>query len=161
MNIFSFSGWSGTGKTTLISKLTRELSNRGWKVMAVKKVPDKYHLEPEGKDSRRFLEHGAETVYLVAKKEIMRMELTDGTKDLLEFARQDLQEHDFILLEGLATGKAYNFEVFDPDISDKLKSDKKNLSAIISEHRVFNDIKFFNRNDISGLADHLELIKRS
>ncbi len=161
MNIFSFNGWSGTGKTTLITKLITELSSRGWKVMGVKKVPEKFHLEPEGKDSRRFLEHGADTVYLVAERQLMKMRSINKPEDFFILAHDDRKEHDFVLIEGLSTEGSFIFEVYNPEISDTLKTEKKNLNAVISECQVFNDIKYFNRDDIKSLADHLEILKRS
>lgn len=161
MKIFSFNGWSGSGKTTLITRLIGELSSRGWKIMAVKKAAEKYHLEPEGKDSRKFLEHGAETVYLVAKKQLMKMRSIEEPEDFFNIAGNDLKEHDFILIEGLAADDSYIFEVFDPDISDDLKTDRKILSAVISKFQVFDDITYLNRDDIRGIADHLEVLKRA
>lgn len=161
MKIFSFQGWSGSGKTTLITRLIRELSIRGWRVMAVKKAAEKYHLEPEGKDSRRFLEHGAGTVYLVAKKQIMKMKAIDKPEDLFKIAENDFKEHDFILIEGLAADNSYIFEVYDPGQSDELKTDTKILSAVISEFQVFDDMTYLNRDDITGIADYLEKLKKS
>ena len=161
MNIFSFNGWSGTWKTTLITKLITELSSRGWKVMGVKKVPEKFHLEPEGKDSRRFLEHGAETVYLVAEKQLMKMRSIDKPEDFFILAREDRDEHDFVLIEGLSIEGAFIFEVYNPGVSKDLKTDKDILNAVISEYQVFDDIKYFNRDDIKSIADYLEVIKKS
>ncbi len=161
MNIFSFNGWSGTGKTTLITKLITELSSRGWKVMGVKKVPEKFHLEPEGKDSRRFLEHGADTVYLVAEKHLMRTRPIVNPEDFFKLAEKDLKEHDFILIEGLSNEGAFIFEVHNPGISKDLKTEKNILTAVISEYKVFNDITYFNRDDIKNIADYLEVLKNS
>ena len=161
MNIFSFNGWSGTGKTTLITKLITELSSRGWKVMGVKKVPEKFHLEPEGKDSRRFLEHGADTVYLVSGKQLMKMKTIDKPEDFFILAREDQEEHDFVLIEGLSTEEAIIFEVYDPGISEDLKTDKNVLNAVISEYQVFDDLKYFKRDDIKNIANYLEVIRKS
>ena len=161
MNIFSFNGWSGTGKTTLIAKLITELSSRGWKVMGVKKVPEKFHLEPEGKDSRRFLEHGADTVYLVAERQLMKMRSISKPEDYFIFAHEDQEEHDFVLIEGLSTRGAFIFEVYNPEILKDLKTEKDILNAVISEYQVFDDIKYFNRDDIGNIANHLEVLKKS
>lgn len=161
MNIFSFNGWSGAGKTTLITKLITELSNRGWKVMGVKKVPEKFHLEPEGKDSRKFLEHGADTVYLVAGKQLMKMRSIDKPEDFFIFANEDLEEHDFVIIEGLSTEGAFIFEVYNPEISKDLKTEKNILNAVISEYQVFDEIRYFNRDDIKNIANYMEEIKKS
>ncbi|MEN8222326.1 MAG: molybdopterin-guanine dinucleotide biosynthesis protein B [Acidobacteriota bacterium] len=161
MNIFTFTGWSGSGKTTLISKLINELSRRGWKVMGVKKVPEKFHLEPEGKDSRKFMEHGAKTVYLVAERQLMKMSSIVHPEDFFKLARKDVEEHDFVLIEGLTNKDDFIFEVYNPEISKNLKTDKNILNAVISKDQDFKDIKWFNRDDIENLANHLEILKNS
>ena len=124
MNTFTFTGWSGSGKTTLISKLIHILSGRGWKVMAVKKVPEKYDLEPEGKDSRKFLECGARTVYLVADRQLLKMRSIENPDDLFELEAEDIKDHDFVLIEGRISSESYIFEVFNPTISKTPKTDK-------------------------------------
>lgn len=159
MNIFCFTGWSGSGKTTLISLLIRELSKRGWKVMAIKKVPDKYHLEPEGKDSRKFLEHGAHTVYLAAKKQLLKIRTIKDPEDLFKLEEKDIKEHDFVLVEGEISEGYYVLEVFNREISEAPKTDKTLISAMISDTVEYDGIKHFKRDDIIGIANFMESIK--
>ena len=61
-----FSAWSGTGKTTLIERVIRELKARGVRVAVVKH--DVHGIDPcdEGKDSGRFRLAGADRVALIA-----------------------------------------------------------------------------------------------
>ena len=160
MNTFTFTGWSGSGKTTLISKLIRVLSERGWKVMAVKKVPDKYDLEPEGKDSRKFLEHGARTVCLVADRQLLKMRSIKNPEDLFELEAKEIKEHDFVLIEGKLSSESYIFEVFNSEISETPKTDKSHLSAIISDTKVFSGVKHFTRNSINDIADFMESLNK-
>ncbi len=155
MKFFSFIGWSKSGKTTLISSLIKELSGRGFNVLAVKKIPDRFHVEPEGKDSRKFLDSGAETVYLIAEKQLMKMRQITDPKDFSKIADNDFKDHDFILIEGLTVNGSHIFEVFDPEISNKLKSNIRSLSAIISDKNVFKNIKHFKRDDIIKIADYI------
>jgi len=161
MNTFTFTGWSGSGKTTLISKLIHELSGRGWKVMAVKKVPDKYDLEPEGKDSRKFFEYGAQTVYLVADKQLLKMRSIKNPDDLFEIEAEDIKDHDFVLIEGRISSESYIFEVLNSTISKTPKTDKSQLSAIISDIPVSGGVKNFTRDNIDEIADFMEMIIKS
>ena len=161
MNIFTFTGWSGSGKTTLISKLIRELSRRGWEVMAIKKVPDKFNLEPEGKDSRIFLEHGAQIVYLVAGKQLMKMSSIKKPEDIFETENKVMDKHDFVLIEGEISSDSYMFEIFDPEISETPKTERNLLSAIISDISISGNLKHFKRNDIADIADFMESLNKS
>ncbi len=160
MNTFTFTGWSGSGKTILISRLIKELSGRGWKVTAVKKVPNKYHLEPEGKDSSKFLEHGAGIVYLVADRQLLKIRSINSHEDLFELEEEELKEFDFVLIEGRLSSESHIFEVVNPNISEATKTEKSQLSAIISDNPV-NGVKCFTRDSIGDIADFMELIKKS
>ncbi len=161
MNVFTFTGWSGSGKTTLIAKLISELSRREWKVIAVKKVPDKFNLEPEGKDSHIFLEHGAKTVYLVAGRQLMKMSSINKPEDIFETESRFLDKHDFVLIEGEISSESYMFEIFDPEISENPKTDENLLSAIISDTSISGKLKHFKRNDIVDIADFMESLNKS
>ena len=161
MNLFTFTGWSGSGKTTLISKLIRELSHRGWEVMAIKKVPDKFNLEPEGKDSRIFLEHGAQIVYLVAGKQLMKMSSIKKPEEIFETENKVMDKHDFVLIEGEISSDSFMFEIFDPEISETQKTENHLLSAIISDISISDKLKHFKRNDIVEIADFMESLNKS
>lgn len=158
MHIFTFTGWSGTGKTTLISALIRELSERGWNITAVKKAPEKIHLEPEGKDSRHFLDSGAQSSILVTKNRFMKMKPMESPGEILMMEEEELLRSDFVLMEGKITENAHFIEVFDPDISDSPKTRPEQLSAVISDDSHFHGVPHFNRNRISEIADFLEIL---
>ena len=56
--ILGIYGYSDSGKTTLIEKLTSELSAIGWKVAVIKRSKEDY-ANISGKDTRRYLQAGA------------------------------------------------------------------------------------------------------
>lgn len=63
--VVSFTAWSGTGKTTYLEKLIRELKRRGLRVAVLKHDAHEFQIDKEGKDSWRFTQAGAD-VTLVA-----------------------------------------------------------------------------------------------
>ncbi len=156
MKLFSFTGWSGSGKTTLISKLISELSGRGYKIMAVKKVPEKYDLEPEGKDSRVFFDSGAETVFLVASNQLLRMSRIDKPDDFFKIIKKEFNNFDFIFLEGLINSGVPVFEVYDSSVSPALKNDPDDITVLFGDKNKFNKIKYIDRNNIKKIADLIE-----
>jgi len=159
MNIFTFTGWSGTGKTTLISLLIRDLSGRGWRVTAVKKAPEKFHLEPEGKDSRRYMDSGAHCALLVTENQFMKMKPLETPGDILMMEKEEIRQSDFVLVEGKITDHSYFIEVFDPDISDSPKTEAEKLSAVISDVPCFHETRHFRRDQVGEIADFLETLK--
>ncbi|MFO7850520.1 MAG: molybdopterin-guanine dinucleotide biosynthesis protein MobB, partial [Spirochaetia bacterium] len=63
--IVSFVGWSGTGKTTLVSKVVAALSKRGAEVATVKKTNHHLPRDKEGSDTDRFALSGSAQTALV------------------------------------------------------------------------------------------------
>ena len=57
----------------LITRLIEEFKARGKKVIAVKSAHAGYALQPEGKDTARFLAPGPDEAYLLAGDELLRM----------------------------------------------------------------------------------------
>ncbi|MCU0237226.1 MAG: molybdopterin-guanine dinucleotide biosynthesis protein B [Acidobacteria bacterium] len=101
MRAFSIIGWSGSGKTLLITRLIEEFKARGKSVIAVKSTHAGYGLQPEGKDTARFLQAGARETYLLAGNELLRMTRIAAADDLLDDLQARLGPDDIVLLEGL------------------------------------------------------------
>ncbi|MEN8152985.1 MAG: molybdopterin-guanine dinucleotide biosynthesis protein B [Acidobacteriota bacterium] len=156
MKIFSFTGWSGSGKTTLISELIIEFRKRGYRVMAVKNAPHKHHLEPEGKDSQKFLESGAEEVYLLSKGVLMNMRPVLNEEDFFNYALPEMEKYDFVLLEGIKKNGIPVFEIFNSRLENKLRTEISILSGIFSDIKVHPEIPYINRGKIIEIADFLE-----
>ncbi len=89
---------SKTGKTTLISCLTRALSKRGIKVGVVKSDAHGFDLDLAGKDSWHFRRSGAHAVALVSPHGYFIVQDTDEKKSLLEIANL-LKGVDLIFIE--------------------------------------------------------------
>ncbi len=132
MKIFSIIGWSGSGKTTLITRLIENFKAKQLRVIAVKSTHAGYALQPEGKDTARFLQAGAEEVYLLTEKEMLRMTRTDSPDELLADLEARLGADDIVLLEGLTRPDIPVIEVEDPQRQKALKSPPDGLVAIVS-----------------------------
>jgi molybdopterin-guanine dinucleotide biosynthesis protein B len=95
--VIGFAAWSGTGKTTLIEKILRELKSQGYRVAVLKHDAHKFEIDREGKDSWRFTNAGADM-----------MLISSGTKTaIVEQRPRSFEENlsmihdvDIILVEG-------------------------------------------------------------
>lgn len=132
MKIFSIAGWSGSGKTLLITRLIENLKAKKRRVIAVKNAPDTYALQPEAKDSAKFLRAGADEVYLLAKDELLRMTTLDKAHDLLFVLKASLREDDIVLMEGFTDEDIPVIEVADDNGQQPLKFPPAKLAAVIS-----------------------------
>ncbi len=96
MRVFAVSGYSGTGKTTLVEAIVKSLVESGFSVATIKS--SKHDLGPEnGTDTWRHKQAGA-TVTLFYKSERESTNLRDIIRDD-DLAK--LVEHDFLIIEGM------------------------------------------------------------
>lgn len=94
-------GGKKSGKTTIIELLIRELTKRGFKVAAVKHIPElNFTIDKEGKDTWRFAEAGAKTVVSVAEDEIAKIEKVNTKNISVEQILQTCRNNDLVFLEG-------------------------------------------------------------
>lgn len=75
--VIAIVGTKKSGKTTVIENLTRELTRRGYRVAAIKHVPEPDHtIDTPGKDTWRYAQAGAKTILSAAANEIAVIEKT-------------------------------------------------------------------------------------
>ncbi len=94
-------GWSGSGKTTLILELIRVLSQRGYRIGAVKHT---HHIEIKidepGKDSYAMKAAGAVGVALVTPQKWMLVRDLTSTFRMDELIERHFSDVDLVLVEG-------------------------------------------------------------
>ena len=156
MKIFSIAGWSGSGKTSLITRLIGKFKAEKRRVIAIKSTHAGCDLQPEGKDTARFLRSGAQEVYLMTDRELLRMTALASPDDLLAELRSRLGADDIVLLEGLTRPGIPVIEVEDPQRLKALKSDPGNLAAVVSAAGVAGSRRCFHPDDIAGLSKFME-----
>lgn len=156
MRIFSIVGWSNSGKTRLISRLICFFKTRGDTVVVLKNVPHGYSLQPEGKDSVRFLDAGADLVYLSGQAEIVRLKRRTKPGHVLDTILPELGHTDVLILEGL-TGKGTPvIEVWDPKKNPRLKISMALLSAVVSAEKINLPLPCFHPDDIEHIVKFME-----
>jgi len=106
-------GSKKSGKTTTIEALTRELSERGHRVAAVKHVSESdFTIDTRGKDTWRFAQAGARTIISVSQGEIATIERTDTMNIPIDEILQRCRDSGAIFLEGFKRIVAKNRQVF-------------------------------------------------
>ena len=156
MKIFSIVGWSGSGKTMLITRLIENFKAKQRHVIAVKSTHAGYGLQPEGKDTARFLQAGAEEVYLLSEKEMLRMTRMDSPDMLLADLEARLGADDIVLLEGLTRPGIPVIEVEDPRRQKALKSPPDGLAAVVGAANRHACRPCFHPDDITAISAFME-----
>jgi len=113
MNILGISGWSGNGKTTLLTRLIPALNGRGLTVSTIKHAHHRFDIDKPGKDSFRHREAGAQEVLISSSN---RWALMHENHDSQEASLEDLLAHispvDLLLIEGFKTEDFEKIEVW-------------------------------------------------
>ncbi|MEM3578008.1 MAG: molybdopterin-guanine dinucleotide biosynthesis protein B [Candidatus Bathyarchaeia archaeon] len=134
--VIAIIGSKSSGKTTTIEALTRELTKRGYKVAAVKHIPEpNFTMDTVGKDTWRFAKAGAKTIISVTSNEIATIEKTEGNFTLDEIL-QKCRKHNFVLIEGFRNLVSKNSAV--PKIVTV-----KSAEEVLEAQRIFNPIIAF------------------
>jgi len=121
--ILGFAAFSGTGKTTLLTKLIPILKEAGLRIALIKHSHHNFEIDKPGKDSYRLREAGASPVMLVSShrraiitefNEIKEPRLDDQLKVL------EQSELDLILVEGFKAEHFPKIELHRPSLQKPL-----------------------------------------
>lgn len=141
-------GKKGSGKTSLIEALVREMRGRGIKVSTIKHAPEGFTKE-RGKDTTRHLDAGSLfTALLSPEGGFIEWR---GEKEPEDMERL-LDESDIILVEGFKGKKGFKIEVLR---DGELMTDEEELSAIVTDRDMKTSIPVFRTKDIKGISDFI------
>jgi molybdopterin-guanine dinucleotide biosynthesis adapter protein len=102
-------GGKKSGKTTTIEVLIRHLSKRGFRIAAVKHIPEPdFTIDEEGKDTWRYAKSGATTIIGVSEHEIATIEKIDFREGSLTKILKKCSNCELIFLEGFKGSVAKN-----------------------------------------------------
>ncbi|WP_020587425.1 molybdopterin-guanine dinucleotide biosynthesis protein B [Desulfobacter curvatus] len=150
-------GKSNSGKTTLMEKLIRELSEREFRVGSVKHTHHDLNFDTQGKDSWRHKNAGAVASLVVTDTKVALVK--EDTRPAEEKIFHYLDDVDLILAEGFKTVALPKIEIFRKDSPHEapLCLDDPNLVAFVTDTDIRPKEKpCFGLEDIEPLADLVE-----
>jgi len=112
MHVFGLAGWSGSGKTMLLTRLLPALIARGLTVSTVKHAHHEFDVDQPGKDSWNHRQAGAREVMVAsARRWALMHEHRDAREPTLEELLNHMSPVDLVLVEGFKTGNFPKLEV--------------------------------------------------
>lgn len=155
--VVSIVGKSDSGKTTLMERLIRALSDCGYRVGSVKHHVHDFDIDVPGKDSWRHAKAGAAVTLVSSPSKLGMTRVMDheATLDeLLELAR----DVDILLTEGYRRAGNVRIEVSRRARSTELVCEAAELFALVTDNSeiAVGDVPVFGLDDAAGLADLVE-----
>lgn len=159
MRIFGVTGWKNSGKTTLVEKLVRELTGRGWRVSTVKHAHHAFDIDKPGTDSFRHREAGATEVAIVGGSRWAIMhELRGAEEPPLEAVLARLGPCDLVLVEGYKREGHPKIEARRLEARDRapMSAHDETIRAVATDHAVSGEgIPVFVLDDVLAIADFI------
>ncbi|WP_424985325.1 molybdopterin-guanine dinucleotide biosynthesis protein B [Microbulbifer sp. S227A] len=157
MKLFGIVGWKNTGKTGLVERLVREISERGFSVSTLKHAHHSFDVDQPGRDSHRHRVAGAQEVLLASGKRWalmheLREDREPGMRELL--AR--LSPVDLVLVEGYKREAHAKIETHRAEVGQALIApDDPTVRAVASDTAITLDRPVFDLDDTTGIADFI------
>ncbi len=156
----SFVAWSGTGKTTLVEKVIRELKQRGYRVGAVKCDSHEFEIDIPGKDSYRMAAAGADSVLITSKSKLALIKKNDNLPDVGKILKTYFQDMDIVLVEGYKMSNLPKIEIHRKELGNPLiyrnGEMRLNLIAVVSDESLDVNVPLYDIEDIVGIAGLIE-----
>lgn len=147
--IYSFTGYSGTGKTTYLEKLIPILKSMGLRLAVWKHDAHDFEIDHEGKDSFRFTKAGADVTLLSSNKKTVIMENRPIERDFLLSSIHDV---DLVLTEGYTFEDWKIIALYRKSSGKGMRVDPADCFAIASDTNLSVDVPVFDINNPDKMA---------
>ena len=133
--------YSGTGKTTLLTRLIPRLRQRGLRVGIIKHAHHNFDIDHPGKDSYEFRQAGAEQVAVASNKRIawIKENSVDKNEPALSdaLAALDINDLDLVIAEGFKSASFAKIELHRPGLGKPLLyTQDKDIIALATDANV-------------------------
>jgi len=166
--LLGFSAYSGTGKTTLLSKILPVLKSHGIRVGVLKHAHHDFDIDHPGKDSHTLRHAGASQMLIASAKRWALMTETpekNDAPDLNEMLAQlDQSQLDMILVEGFKGESFPKIELHRKSLGKPLlHCNDKDIIAIATDDKIITDrdmpqLDINNESQIINfILDYLEI----
>jgi len=156
--VIGVAGFKNAGKTTLVERLVRKLSDLGYRVSTVKHAHHSFDIDHEGRDSFRHRAAGASEVAVVsASRWAIIHESRSEPEPLLDEILAKLGPCDLVIVEGYKRDSHDKIEVRNLALDHpKLAGDDPTVVAIAATGAIADaPVPVFNRDDVTALADFI------
>ncbi len=160
--VLGFAAWSGTGKTTLLTRIIPILDQRGFRLGIVKHVHHAFDIDKPGKDSYKLRKSGARQIVAASRQRLAFIrELDDKVDeprliDALDTLHTDCL--DLILVEGYKHESYPKIELYRESVGKpQLFPKDPDIFAVATDSIINTDTSkdFLDLNNYQEIADYV------
>ena len=154
MKVIGIAGWSGAGKTTLISRVIPHLRQQALRVSVIKHAHHEFDVDVPGKDSWVHRQSGAEEVLVSsARRWALMHELRGAAEPGLPELLRKMSPVDLVVIEGFKSEPHPRIEVY-RKASGKppLFPDDPVIAAIATDVAIRTTLPVADLDDIPAVA---------
>jgi molybdopterin-guanine dinucleotide biosynthesis adapter protein len=151
-------GKSDAGKTTLLEKVVKELTSRGYRIATIKHDAHSFEIDHKGKDSWRHKQSGAVITVISSPAKLAVVADTDHDHTLSEIRELYVRGVDLIVTEGYKRETHPKIEVFRQEMHRELLcTDDENLIAIAgAPSNPPRNVPLFDLDNVKPLCNFIE-----
>ena len=148
-------GWSGCGKTLLLTRLIPELAGRGLKIATLKHAHHSFDTDVPGKDSYEHRKAGASEVIVSSPRRWAQVHEITGAEATLAQLLRRVSACDLVLVEGYKTQGHPKMEVFREALNRQPLHPQDERVVAVASDRSFPaaGVPVVDLNDIRAVAD--------
>ena len=161
--VIGVAGFKNAGKTTLVEKLVRELTLRGYRIATVKHAHHSFDIDHEGRDSFRHRQAGASEVAVISgQRWAIIHELRGEEEPSFAAILAKLESSDPVIVEGYKHGEHQKIEVRNLALDHpKLAGDDPTIVAIAANGAIADaPVPVFDRDHVEALGDFIITLMR-
>ena len=154
--VIGLAGWSGSGKTVLLTKLIPLLTGRGLNVATIKHAHHSFEVDHPGKDSHEHRKAGAsEVIVSSARRWVQIHEIAGAPEATLSELLGRVSPCDLVLVEGFKRENHPKLEVFREIVGKApLHPHDKHIVAVASDKEFpAAEVPVVSLDDIARIAD--------
>ncbi len=156
--IIGVAGFKNAGKTTLVERLVRDLTGRGYRVSTVKHAHHSFDIDHEGRDSFRHRAAGAREVAVISRQRWAIIHESRGEEEpSFDTILAKLGPCDLVIVEGYKHGGHLKIEVRNLALDHpKLAAEDPTIVAIAATGPVPEaHVPVFDRDHVEALAQFI------
>jgi len=156
--VFGIVGWSGSGKTELVTRLIKYFCKKKILVSSIKHTHHKFDIDKEGKDSFKHIQSGSNEVVLYNENKWALISKFQNKKyDIEDIIAKFDRKTQLILIEGLKYSKLPKIEVFRSSLNKSfIFQDDKFIKGVVSDKEIENlKLPRFNFKDIDKIGEFI------